>query len=378
MISLLASFAILCLPMQEPAPEQVQYEMGIYEIDALIDRQAEMQSQLAQRWLLETARLATVEVASNVDSGKETVDLFTKLALAALLQAEEEALIDKGVPYLSDLPTIGTLFKEKEAFYPFTSADDLLETVRTFMSPPFDPERQGLKIEKMGSRRLLLAYLQPAQRLWLENFLAYQAEADQWQGLIRMQVILAPDKIVLGSGGDASVFSNYKEVEAATKAFEQAGADMLLAPSLMTLPGQKAVLTISNQVAYIAGWALTKVQPSGATIADPTIEVVEDGLTLSARAFQVGEGLYGIAIEVEMAQLEQPIVTRTITIQEQDFEIGIPEVTTAKISSAALLPDGAGVMLRSPDFKDGRTLVLLVSFEKIVFQEEEGVPESHK
>jgi hypothetical protein len=355
MISALVLFG-LCAPL---AQEPVQQTLQIHEIDGLIDVQAEMKAQLVERLALEAALSAIQSLAADAEGGERLGLQLAGMALDASSDSDKEEL------FVSDLPLLSTLFQESVGSFAFTSAEDLLHNAKLYMTPPFDSETQGLKIEKTGEKRVLVSFLGPDQQQWLTDFLQMQREIDRWQALMKVQVFLAKPGAELSNDRDATVFNTAAQAEALGEKLKQSGAELVSAPSMLTLPGQQGTISSLNQSSYVSSWELTVVQPSGNVVADPTIEVVQEGMTLKSRALQVGKDSFGISIDVEMARIEKPFATKTITVEGQEFEIGAPEVVTANIATSMQLPAGGGVMLRSSNYDDGRDLVIIVTFERI-------------
>jgi len=306
MISILATFALCLLPAQEP----IQHELQLHSLEGLMNP-------------------AVQDAAKNLPSGLPSTP--------------------NGV----------------EVSYPFRSAEDLLENVRTFMTPSFDPKRQSLKIERSGVGRVLLAYLQPSQNEWLTKFLEFQRHSDAWQVLLKIQVFLPPAGFKVEGDSSDFLFDGPQETEAIGGQYRNAGADLLSSPSMMILPGQKGTITVQKQSAYVSAWDMVKVQPGGDVVADPTIEIIDEGMVFVARVMQVSEKLYGLSIDLQMSRIEEPFATKKISIDGKKFEIGVPEIVTANIATMIKLPAGGGILLRSPNYEEQRDLVLLVSFQRI-------------
>jgi hypothetical protein len=340
----------------------MRHELQIHEITGLVDVQAELKEQVMQKFAMEAALLALDQQAKDGDT--------TDRVAAALLGIVMDQAVAQQPDYgLEDTPfSLGTLLAADDTSYPFRSAADLLDNVKTFMQPAYDEQQQNLKVENVGDRRVLLANLRPAQQQWLAHFLELQRGNDGWTADITAHVFTVAQDSGLFTDGDAMVLGTPMEFQLQREAVVAVAHEEISSPRLLTLPGQEGSISILDQHSYISDWELAIVEPRGISVPDPTIEVIASGLVLELRVHQATDELYGLHVASELTRLEEPIPTRMITLDGTDFEISMPEVVTADIATAMLLPDGAGVMLRSPNYRDGEDLVLLVSFSRVAHE----------
>jgi hypothetical protein len=337
----------------------VEQTIHIHQIDGLIDLQAEMQAQLIEQLALEAASMAIDAMSEDVEVGERIALQFAEMAFDAATESQEQ------VPILGDIPLLGTLFGESEGTFAFSSADELVRTAKLYMIPAFDPKTQGVKVENTGEKRVLVSFLKPDQQQWLTDFLQMQRGIDQWHAHMNVKVYLTPFRDATQNENAATVFNSIKEAEAMGKKLQEAGATLMSNPSLVTLPGQSGTIAVQRQSSYVSDWKLVKVQPSAEVVADPTIEVVSEGLVFDVHSVQTDADSYGIEIDLKMSRLEEPFGTKTIKLDGRKFEIGVPEVVTANIATTIKLPSGGGVMLRSPQYDEGHDLVLIFTFNRI-------------
>lgn len=337
---------------QAPAQQElVQHELQLHQIAGLIDLAAELRGQMTS---LEEA-LLNLSSRSDEAGGADHVDgSLSEIATEAIL-GEQSASGFRARNH----------WVKADGPYSFASANDLVKNAKWYMVPAFDSAQQSLKIENNGNSRVLLAYLQPVQQQWLANFLQMQREIGSWQAHMNVQVLKAPFRDAIQDYTAATVFGSTAEAEAMSKQLKEAGASVLSSPSILTLPGQLGTIAVQKQSFYVSDWKMVKVQqPSQAVVADPTIEIVEEGMVFNARALQAGTDSYGIAIDLKMSRVEEPFGTKEIMVDGRKFEIGAPQVITANIATNIKLPSGGGVMLRSPHYDEEHDLVLIFTFNR--------------
>ncbi|MGQ0614282.1 MAG: hypothetical protein ACT4PV_11145 [Planctomycetaceae bacterium] len=114
---------------------------------------------------------------------------------------------------------------------------------------------------------------------------------------------------------------------AALPAFlERHGAESIAAPQLACRNGQKASITITREVAYVADFELDSGR-DGALIVDPVVESVTAGVILLLRPVAAADGSsIRIAMSVQIHELDEPLAR---------LEFPLPTGTSAEIQVPA-------------------------------------------
>jgi hypothetical protein len=244
------------------------------------------------------------------------------------------------------------------------ATQDLAECARRYMQPAFEPDQEQMSAPGEGT---LLANLRPEQHKWLQNFLDVQRRAS---GLVEIsfEVFQGPRGVFrdLGLSTSSTVLEDPALVTAFRTKTDEHKVDRISAPRIATENGYKAELSVLDQVAYIEDWKLRIVEPGPQEIAEPTINVVQDGFTASVRATALGEQTYGLDLSFISSKLERPMQTRKIrlsTTNDHLVEIGIPVVAKISFESSLVLADGAAVVFTAASPEPEKDLAILVTMK---------------
>jgi type II secretory pathway component GspD/PulD (secretin) len=104
-------------------------------------------------------------------------------------------------------------------------------------------------------------------------------------------------------------------------------------------------LAVLNQVAYVQDFNVEIAQ--GASIADPIVNVVQDGVVLDVRPVVSADRRF-ITLELRptIANLKRPIREVTTTLGSQNsVTIQLPEVEVQKVRTSIPMPDGGTILL---------------------------------
>lgn len=285
---------------------------------------------------------------------------------SAVPQAGEESPVETVPPTAPQQRwTVGIKMAEAETWtptnpaHPYATAAELLDTLRAFTWPAVDPQAKAFTLKK----GYLHARLDKAQHEWVRSFLDRLRNPHKEQVRVDARFVQLPrgGAAKLGLERVATTFSS-EEAAAFRAAFEESDYEEMASPSLLAGLAQRASMSILNQVSYVRDWQIQVVQPGDQEIADPVIDVVQEGHLLDLRAVQVGDELYGMELSSTVAQLQRPIPTRTLRIgpgADQEVEVGTPEVVTAGIEAELRLAPGDLVVLYTPSSGEQDLLVLL-------------------
>ncbi|QDV08235.1 Type II secretion system protein D precursor [Planctomycetes bacterium Poly30] len=121
--------------------------------------------------------------------------------------------------------------------------------------------------------------------------------------------------------------------------------ETVTAPRVTVNNGARANVSVLNQVAYVQDFDVQIAQ--AASIADPIIKVIQDGVILDVRPV-VSADLQYITLELRptIAQLQRPIREQPTTLGTQNsVTIQLPEVEIQRVRTSIPIPDGGTVLL---------------------------------
>jgi hypothetical protein len=249
----------------------------------------------------------------------------------------------------------------------FTSVQELEELATRFCQPPLDPSQERIQADEQG---WLVCYLRPEQHDWLARFLALQSESErQWLAEVSTDwfSMSTGDVAALDMEGSALLLDGEDAVTRIRQQLERARADHLVAPRVTAFPGQHAELSTLSEVSYVKEYKLEIVEPGRQEIADPVVDVIQEGFVMNLRALQTGDALYGLRLDCSSSELERPIPTRRFKLSPAhptEVEIGMPQLRTAQVEATVLVPDGGGVLLVTNGITEGRSIAILVQFRR--------------
>lgn len=353
------------------APQAEQPKLELYAIEDLINVKLEQRRQVEEQLALDLVTMALAK-GSPEESG---MDKLARVGTSALLDMARKSKKEEGVVLLGDLPLLSSLFDETPGDQPFQSTDDLLTHVQTFMKPAFEKHTHSLKIQRHGSERVLLAYLNAEQHEWTKQFLEMQRQRDKWAAQVYARLYLGdpaaiPDleKIAKGGlqAGNGLPLANAAKTEEMCQRFAKANFELLTSPKVLSNPGQEAEVMVQNQLSYLADWKLVQVYPGPKEIADPVIDVLSEGMKMNSRVIQVGPNLYGLDINVEYSKAKRPIPTVHMEMGGKKYEVSLPELHTSQVETMLVLPGGGGAVFRLPnEASPGKDMFLVVEFTPI-------------
>jgi len=121
--------------------------------------------------------------------------------------------------------------------------------------------------------------------------------------------------------------------------------EIVTAPRIVVHNAARGNLSVLNQVAYVSDFDIEIAQ--AASIADPIIAVIQDGVILDVRPVVSADRRF-ITLEMRptIAQLTRPIEERpTSTGTQNTVNIQLPEVEIQRVRTSIPIPDGGTVLL---------------------------------
>ena len=140
--------------------------------------------------------------------------------------------------------------------------------------------------------------------------------------------------------------------------------ELVSQPRILVSNTGRANLSVLNQVVYVKDFDVEIAQ--AASIADPIIDVVQDGVILDVRPVVSADRRF-ITLELRptIATLKRPIAEAVTTLGSQNsVTIQLPEVKIQRVRTSIPMPDGSTVLLgglKTSDKKDQRSGVPLLN-----------------
>jgi type II secretory pathway component GspD/PulD (secretin) len=151
--------------------------------------------------------------------------------------------------------------------------------------------------------------------------------------------------------------------------------ELVTAPKILVYNTARSNLSVMNQVAYVQDFDVEIAQ--AASIADPQISVVEDGVILDVRPVVSADRRF-VTLEVRptVATLKRPIRTFTTSLgaSGNSVTIQLPEVDKSMIKTSIPMPDGGTVLLggmkvhESQDLRSGVPILNKIPIISFLFE----------
>ncbi len=160
---------------------------------------------------------------------------------------------------------------------------------------------------------------------------------------------LGDEDVLTGSGGLQFqwTFLNDLQLEMILTAVSKSErVELVTAPRILVFNTARSNLAVMNQVAYVQDFDVEIAQ--AASIADPVISVVEDGVILDVRPVVSADRRF-ITLELrpQVAELQRPIQTFTTSlgVSGNSVTMQLPEVEKSLVKTSIPMPDGGTVLL---------------------------------
>ncbi len=152
---------------------------------------------------------------------------------------------------------------------------------------------------------------------------------------------------------------------------EAEGVEQVAAPSIVAMDGQRANVSVLNQVSYIQDFDVAKTD-AGAVVADPIIGVVTEGVVIELRARQSADG-HSVQLECDStwSEIARPIPEVTTRIGEQEVKIQCPEVKVQRTRAGLTMPLGGYALIGDGQAigagENSRERVLIIRVDAVEF-----------
>jgi type II secretory pathway component GspD/PulD (secretin)/tetratricopeptide (TPR) repeat protein len=172
-------------------------------------------------------------------------------------------------------------------------------------------------------------------------------------------VSLGDPNVLQGSGGLSATWTylTHLQLEMVLRAVSKSErVELVTAPRITLYNTARGNLSVVNEVAYVQDFNVEIAQ--GASIADPIVNVVRDGIVLDVRPVVSADRRF-ITLELRptIAQLVRPIREVSTTLGSQNsVTIQLPEVNIQRVRTSIPMPDGGTVMLGGTKVSDKQDL----------------------
>lgn len=243
----------------------------------------------------------------------------------------------------------------------------LLErSIREHVRPSFLPGIDRLEVHG-GTTFVVTGTAE--QHAWIRRFLELQREEDaSFLSITTHRVRAAAERLeALGFEGPSQVIADASDAHAAVRRLETAftAEERIGSPRFLIGQGTPAYISTTKDISYVKSYDVVYVHPGPTAIADPVVDVIQEGEQYEIAGTQIEPGLWVLEVELERTEVERPIPTEEVelTIDGPAVTIGKPSVQTSKLSTTVLLRDGGAVWFRAPDGDE--ELLVLVRMEVV-------------
>jgi hypothetical protein len=271
--------------------------------------------------------------------------------------------IDDLVP-LRDFPPLDD--KEDPAQRKMRATAGFAEVLQHWMKPAFDPKTDTVRAIAPGH---VLLVANEEKTTWADRFCKLQGSARDPIS-IEVRILSVPRGTLarLGIDGPTRTFEKSGELDALIERAKAGGADLLCAPRVVSMPRQKSSVSAIEQVAYVRDWRIEIVEPGPQTIAVPTVDTVQDGVTVEERVTPLDAEVYGLELSFTNSKLVRPIRTKKMRIgtgEGHEVEVGLPEVDKVSLNTSATLANGASIVLSTLSNEPDRELAVAVTLRRV-------------
>src|SRR5262245_44210280 len=131
-------------------------------------------------------------------------------------------------------------------------------------------------------------------------------------------------------------------------------AELVTAPRLLVHSAERATLSVTNQFAYVSGYGVEIAQ--AASIADPQIDVIQDGAILDVRPVVSADRKFvKLELRPTLATLLLPIEQRVVGVGNgTPVTIQFPKLAIRKVRTTVNIPDGGTLLLGGQSIDERR------------------------
>lgn len=257
-----------------------------------------------------------------------------------------------------------------------------LDELATFLKSCLPTRNADDDVRGIGPRSLVLL-MQPEQAAVIESMLAAAIRPTNLAIDVRIsflematpsfarqvEPLLAATPDAAGPAGPQQrqrVFGRErsKEVAAALAELEGSTEGLVVAPRLSVKPLQSASLTTGETISYIRDFELTR-QEDGATIANPLLDSIFDGIKVELTCAYVGERSIAIACSMLLQKVTKPIPEYRTELRPgtPPVTVQLPQAQGIRMQQSVTLEDGGLVVIAAPKKSEASWVVAILRAE---------------
>ncbi len=250
----------------------------------------------------------------------------------------------------------------------------LARAVRDHVVPPMDQKENPLGVQVVESRLLVVSGT-AKQHEWVKSFLLRLRRGGTAMVKVETRCIEIPRGALAKLGAETppmgAVGPEHERVVATVlqnASQKKEGWTLTSSPQLVLRPLHEATLSVVNQMAYVKEWRVTMVQPEATLIADPVIDVIQEGYSFDFLVTPLPGERYAVDVEFWRAAVDRPIETRKVRVATDpatDNTISIPVVTRMTIESTFTAASGKAIAFVTPANDEDRDLLVWIQVSPI-------------
>lgn len=245
--------------------------------------------------------------------------------------------------------------------------------LRAFVTPKL---RSGEEIKPVGDR-WIVALGRPQQQAWIGRFLAAARASEAAPVFMECRCLTVPEisflreirpALVDGTDDDAAEVTYLTRVLAPGKATTSFVAELLEREGVTTVVDQKVLvqplhvahMATINQTAYVRDYEVEVT--ADAVIADPIVDVIQDGIVVQAAVSPLENGKLGVSLDATVTDLERPIpkIDTILPGTKHEVTIQLPSLQSTQLEAAVELEADHIVIMAPPPLR-GRRIVFLIT-----------------
>lgn len=165
-------------------------------------------------------------------------------------------------------------------------------------------------------------------------------------------------------GADATSVAYFADDAAVAEILGAADVEMVAAPRLATMDGQRGSVSILSQRAYVSDYEVFHIDEDW--IADPVIDVLQDGIMVDVTAKVLEGERVDLDATVEISEFLRFDDERIeIDPSMEPVTIQMPRMRTMRFAQNTVLADGGSILVGRTGEPDGREIWVLLRAQRI-------------
>lgn len=252
------------------------------------------------------------------------------------------------------------------------SIDELVELLRRHLGVD-DTTSAGIQVQKLGRGQIVISGQLDVQKKVANALLhARRTPGEHYQMNAWLVSMTAAEFDELDLSEQRRKIVARRLVADHMKRWQEtSSAHIVTAPQMVVFPHQLASVAMTQEKAYVADYR--RVGNGTASLADPVVATLQEGLVLELRAKPIrtrrsqgaADRAYLLEWSASVCEAKQPMETSKVVIAGQELEIELPELLTKRSQSRATLRENEAVLIPGLDTaaQGDRRNVLILTLE---------------